>query len=450
MERKPTNDHFEDFLQQSAEDFRINPSPKVWENISKDLNKKRRRFFLGFFTVVISSALIGYLVWDPSVTTSLPVPQAANNALPSKSSSKELSITGARLSSIKIPTRNSTTPFVGKADKQQTVSSKKTYKRNAPSASVSADLTEEPKEGGLDSQPAKRSVEAIDGISLSKALATLDVLQKQRNSGTENITVDNTFSKTGLKKNSRPSRFGLMFFFTPTISYRKLSENKSYLRSPSALGAAPTVSALYDINNAVTHKPDVGLEFGATTKYNLTKNVKLRAGVQFNISRYDIKAFSYVPEVATIALNMRRRVDSVNTVSTHRNFNGGTTDWLQNFYFQISTPIGAEIKVHGNDKVYFGVASTIQPTYVLGDRAYLITADYKNYAQVPWLMRRWNVNTNLETFVAYSTGKLKWQVGPQVRYQLLSSFITEYPVKENLFDFGLKVGVSLNQKDKSK
>ena len=204
-------------------------------------------------------------------------------------------------------------------------------------------------------------------------------------------------------------------------------------------------AALYDINNAVTHKPDIGLEFGATTKYALTKSIKLRAGVQFNINRYDIKAFKYVPEVATIALNNGSRVDSLNTVSSYRNFNGGKTDWLQNFYFQVSTPIGVEVKLHGDEKMHIGVASTIQPTYVIGDRAYLITADYKNYAQVPWLIRRWNVNTNLETFVAYSSGKINWQIGPQVRYQLLSSFISKYPVKENLFDFGLKVGISLNQ-----
>jgi hypothetical protein len=138
-------------------------------------------------------------------------------------------------------------------------------------------------------------------------------------------------------------------------------------------------------------------------------------------------------------------MQSVNTVSNYRNFNGAQTDWLQNFYFQVSTPIGAEIKLHGTEKMYVGAATTIQPTYVLGDRAYLITADYKNYAQVPWLMRRGNVNTSLETFVAYSTGKVNWQVGPQVRYQLLSSFVNKYPVKENLFDFGLKVGISVNQ-----
>jgi hypothetical protein len=112
----------------------------------------------------------------------------------------------------------------------------------------------------------------------------------------------------------------------------------------------------------------------------------------------------------------------------------------------VSAPVGVEVKFGNNKSTQFGVATTVQPTYMLGDRVYLISSDYKTYVEVPWLMRRWNVNTALETFVAYSTGKLDWQVGPQVRYQLLSSFEGKYPVKEHLFDFGLKVGVSLNKK----
>jgi hypothetical protein len=139
-------------------------------------------------------------------------------------------------------------------------------------------------------------------------------------------------------------------------------------------------------------------------------------------------------------------MDSLNAVTNYNNFGGYRSNWLENFYFQVSAPVGMELKLKGDDKMQFGIATTIQPTYVLGDRVYLISTDYKNYAEVPRLIRRWNVNTNLETYVAYSTGRLKWQVGPQVRYQLLSSFVKKYPVKEHLFDFGLKMGVSLNGK----
>jgi hypothetical protein len=64
---------------------------------------------------------------------------------------------------------------------------------------------------------------------------------------------------------------------------------------------------------------------------------------------------------------------------------------------------------------------------------------------MPGLVRHWNLNTSLETYVGYSTGHINWQVGPQVRYQLLSSYLKKYPVKENLFDFGLRVGMSFNK-----
>jgi hypothetical protein len=55
------------------------------------------------------------------------------------------------------------------------------------------------------------------------------------------------------------------------------------------------------------------------------------------------------------------------------------------------------------------------------------------------------MNTSFETFVSYKSGNVRWQIGPQVRYQLRSSFDKRYPFKENLFDFGLKVGITFNQ-----
>ncbi|MGZ8545532.1 MAG: hypothetical protein ACXWV0_09560, partial [Flavisolibacter sp.] len=244
----------------------------------------------------------------------------------------------------------------------------------------------------------------------------------------------------------RKKKLESQLYFTPTISYRKLSENKAYIKTVSPANIPSTQQNLYDINNFVTHKPDFGFELGLAAKYPLTKNIKLKAGVQFNVNRYDIKIFNSSTQLATIRLNNRNGMDSVNRVTNYSNTpTGYHANWLENFYFQISAPVGIEFKIKGDQKVEFGIASTVQPTYVLGDRAYLISTDYKNYAEVPWLIRRWNVNTSLETFVAYSTGKLQWQVGPQVRYQLLSSFVKKYPVKENLFDFGLKVGIGLHK-----
>jgi hypothetical protein len=237
-------------------------------------------------------------------------------------------------------------------------------------------------------------------------------------------------------------------YFTPTVSYRKLAQNKSFNNSSllNTSGYSYPFASLTDVNRAVTHKPDMGLELGLSAAYPASKSMKITGGIQFNINRYDIKAYVYNREPATINLNGGSGNNSVTTWTSYRNFNGYKSDWLKNFYFSVSAPVGAQLKLFGNGKTNYGIAATIQPTYILKDKAYLISTDYKNYAEVPRLIRHANVNTSFETFVTYKShsGNTTWQIGPQIRYQLLSSFQKSYPVKENLFDFGLKVGVSLN------
>jgi hypothetical protein len=58
-------------------------------------------------------------------------------------------------------------------------------------------------------------------------------------------------------------------------------------------------------------------------KYQIAKSIKLRGGVQFNVNRYDIKAFAAPTEMATIALTTgANQVDFVGSSSNYRNFNG--------------------------------------------------------------------------------------------------------------------------------
>ena len=447
MERKSTNENFEHFLRQNAEEFRIHPSLKVWDGISENLKKRKRKFYFGLSVLLISSSILGYTLLDFSFskiaknTQPISAPDFKTTInLPPKTVEPIKGVAGIGTTNNQ-PAQKLTISKFGTAIN--------TSEMGSPSNSFSSYLLTQ--RGNFTADLLTNASETfLSPLSPNKYLIDLG------NSGVAGIEKNSRdvlpFEENdhrpmpAMKNNNKARKFSFMFFFTPTVSYRKLSENKSYLRSASPIGVPYNVAALYDINSAVTHKPNIGLEIGMTSKYSIAKNIKLSAGLQFNLNRYDIKAFKYTPERATIALNNGSSgVQSVSTPSTYRNFNGGQIEWLQNSYFQVSTPVGAEFKLHGNDKIHIGAATTIQPTYVLGDRAYLITADYKNYAQVPWLMRHWNVNTSLETFVAYSTGKLKWQVGPQVRYQLLSSFVNKYPVKENLFDFGLKVGISVNQ-----
>jgi hypothetical protein len=455
MESNYTNEEFEDFLRRSADGMRMRPSEQVWEGIAANLKKRRRRVAFASSAFLLLSSVLGYFLIDnskeltnPSIATLPSEIQGTSNATTSPSHSLSSSgSTEAKVIDINKHSAKADDP----SNKEQSIASSKALHPKGQKAaikhlSLSESMAITPNDFTptvVDSEPMAPS-ESENSLKTKQETATE---HKERPLSIESVT--NLF-KAGRKK----AKLGLQVFFTPTVSYRKLTENKSYLRSlpqPNLLSGSRTSSFL-NVNDAVTHKPDLGLELGLATKYPITRNINLRGGVQFNINRYDIKAFKYRPEVATIALNRGddNGVDFVGSVSDYRNFNGYKSDWLQNFYFQVSAPIGAEIRLYSNNKTHLGIAGTVQPTYLIGDRTYVLSTDYKNYSEVPWLTRRWNVNTAIETFVSYSTGRLQWQVGPQMRYQLLSSFIEKYPVKENLFDFGFKVGVSINKKDTDK
>ena len=427
MERNFTNENFERFLKQNAGQFRMRPSEKVWNNISKSLNGGKRRYTLGIISFFLLVSLLGYLAIETS-NTNLTAPQNEKEKTAVKSSLVDN--TGSS-SDQRSSTSNYTTSIPASA---LIIQSRKTFNQSSLPLQII--------EKNIVSAPSTFESSIIDSDISAEQQKENTTIPVQNKSKEDLLTIESVLNTY---KANRRKKLSFQFFFTPTISYRKLTENKSYLRAVGGNIPSNYPSLYNDVNNQVTHKPDMGLELGLTARYSLTKKINLRAGLQFNINRYDIKAFKSSTELATIRFNnSNRRPDSLVTISNLSNKNGYRTDWLQNFYFQVSAPVGVEYIIKNKGNVQFGVASTIQPTYVLGERAYLISSDYKSYSEVPWLTRKWNVATNLETFVGYSTGKLNWQVGPQVRYQLLSSFIDKYPVKENLFDFGLKVGISLN------
>ncbi|RYD98904.1 MAG: hypothetical protein EOP50_04640 [Sphingobacteriales bacterium] len=442
----------------------MRPSDKVWQGISDNLKRRNRRtgWLMGFF--VVAASLSGYVITEvegnsahglASRNSSLPAASdrgGATNADTQAGTDRQgIGATGAAAPFesagapvVQLSPRSSSTAAGNNNRNGATYANARTSRRGnrrfthnlvvvpqTQPVSTSATETLDP-----ESSTARTEFDRIytDASLAEPALAIRTALTAVP--GTNN-------GKPQVLKNLAPERLSLQFFVTPTLSYRSLAENKDFTSAVPQNNADPTTYALYNINDAVNHKPSLGLEMGVSAKYALARNLKVQGGVQFNVSRYVVQAFdNYAVQTATFAYNDGGTSTSR---SNYSNFHGGRKENLQNIYFQVSSPIGIELKIAGNSRTQFGITSTIQPTYILSDRVYMLSTDYKTYAEVPWLIRRWNVNTALSTYVGYSTGKLAWQVGPQVRYQLMSSFVNKYPVKENLFDFGLRVGVGLNK-----
>ncbi|RYY21883.1 MAG: hypothetical protein EOO04_17235 [Chitinophagaceae bacterium] len=240
-------------------------------------------------------------------------------------------------------------------------------------------------------------------------------------------------------------RLSWQLSFAPTMNYRRLSTSKNPGSQYMVKNIPMAMNITGDLDNLVNHTPALGFELGSHLRYAVNRTVTLKAGIQFNYARYAIEAFTAPgTDVATIALNSvgGSHRDSLISYSSISNVGGKSVKDIQNQYFQLSAPVGVELKLIGGKRLGLHVAGTVQPTYLINRNTYLITTDYRSYTHEPSLVRRWNMNTSAEAFVSYNTGGITWQVGPQFRYQVLSSYSSKYPIRENLMEYGVKIGVS--------
>lgn len=479
MQSNFNNRDFERFLKQNADQYRMIPSEKVWEGINNTLHTRRRRWLgFGLALLLITSSLVTWVMllpgnkemkqaylpassnFDKAALHADNKPADASKAGPVKpKENKDQFIdapNGLQEDFFAITAPGSTE--MNSPDFNNDVTVRPVTNSAIRSAATVPQYTTGPaslkqQNRQLNGQqinftlatPAITQVTAMpDGMNKADKLAdavTPDPSKKDIADDERMPAITERIAKNSTQKLAKKS-LKWQLYITPTVSYRTLSENIDFLaasRYNNTVNGGPAVYYPTDINTMVNHRPDLGFQLGVRAAYPVSRWFSLTGGFQFSVSKYDIKAYDHPAEVATIALRDR----SVSTVSSYRNTNGYKENWLRNFYFSASIPLGAELKLSDGNKNYFGVAASLQPTYVLDNRAYLISADYKNYAEMPSLTRKWNLNTSFEIFSAHTTGKVNWRVGPQVRYQVMSSFVQNYPIKEHLFDFGLKLGIQL-------
>jgi hypothetical protein len=222
----------------------------------------------------------------------------------------------------------------------------------------------------------------------------------------------------------RKPRVTWTYYITPSVSYRNMADDKT--------------------NNSVLHKPKLGYEAGTEMTFNLLKKLQITTGFQMNYSGYNTKANSTHPTISTLMLHSETPgfFNAYSIMSRYGNGTGTEFTTLKNYSLQASVPIGLQYVLGGNDNIKFITAAAFQPTFIIASRGYLLSSDKRNYITDTDLFRRWNMNTNLSTYVSFASNKLNWEIGPQVRYQLLSTYSNRYPVKENLINYGIRIGIS--------
>ncbi len=234
-------------------------------------------------------------------------------------------------------------------------------------------------------------------------------------------------------------------YVTPSVVNRSISYNPNYFVNTSSNSPASIRSANQALREEVNQIPAMGLEIGTGLQYSIFKNLNIKAGLQLNFSRYSIKAFENSHPFST-AITLHDFKSNTNyeiyQSTPYSNQAGLEAIKLHNESFQFSLPIGADLKLAGNENVQWNVGASIQPTFVIGGKNYLISSDKRNFVKEPSLLNRWNINAGFETFITFKSNGLTWQIGPQFRTQLFSTNSKKYVIEERLLNYGFKVGVS--------
>lgn len=420
--KRYSKEEMDDLLKEKSDQYLLYPSDRVWSNIQKELhpNNNWRYISLSVLFFFIASLSIhvkknevarSSFIEKPNLYAFIGTPSSSlqNNTL----DLPEIFIPGQTTSG---PTQNASENRLAELLSSSIMLDKK----------IQIDIP--------------KSIAGLPpSIPVSTSSIQKNAVQKEEKKHTLSETLD--LVVTTAKKISKDIRWQV--YGGPSLGYRRLEGQATRNIYQYAVYSLSTNAVFArDVKDVVNHKPAMGFELGTAMIYPLSKRVNIRTGIQANYSQYQIKAFSSIPEIATYAVNnSSSNVGALSAVSLYRNDGGLSPATIQNEHYMISLPVGIDYRVTGTDKLNFSVGSSIQPTYVFANYSYLLSSNLQNYAKEPSLNRSWNINGAVEASINFEQKGYRWSIAPQFRYQLLSSFKDKYPIKENLMDMGIKVGI---------
>jgi hypothetical protein len=447
-ERFLYDDEFEKQLKDKADQFKMYPSDKVWNEVYSTLHTRRRRFVAGM-TVLIGSILIlagSELIFPSQHSISNPVAAKINTLVKPATAADLQSFTtndfiNAQADNsrhVQAPEGNrvSNDPFVMQSVSSYRLSGNRETTENLSEKIMTATRVKTNSPDNLD-------ISGKLGISIAVAEIQENLTPVQDIPAVNTVSAEISPEKSATQlTHIRNDRFSWEIYVTPTLNTHYLT-GLDYQTMAQSIQTAPIMLVnVSNVNGFVDNTPVLGYNLGGNILYKLSKNISLKAGLEFSFNRYYIKAYNSGSPQTSVALNsyFGYVADSLNAVQ------GFGTDknpqHYQNRYYQLSMPVGIEMKVAGNGKVQFHLGASLQPSYLLNTDAYVLSNDYKGYIKDAQAFRRWNLNAGAEAFISYSVGNIRWELGPQVRYQIFSTYKNSYPLKENMLNYGIRIGIS--------
>ncbi len=501
MRRKFTLNDFEHSLKEHADDFKMTPSKRVWYGIYNDIHPGRRWpsaavALLLIFTLVVVGHLNTHngihtvISYTKSVSTKSAIikePEAIANNFKGKRKVSPVTTNAGAFSAGKSPIL-----LLLSEDDNPTNKSVTKQLLSDNNVAISGDAINEGKpitdaqflnnNTSSESKPTTK-ITWIEDKNSNAVNSKNDFLNTHISTDVTNILaepqIDNTVDKNVSQENNR-SQNNTSLNGTidaknsakqTTSSSEKSIKELSHKKQNESLSwtyyAAPVVSGVIfkgkavnsitaNTNNItptigmnarkskVLHNPAFGLDAGLQMNRKLSNKTKFTAGFELTYSGYRITSNEVHPTFATLTLKDHKTdYDYSKSYVTHYgNGNGEAIVSLRNFSWQVSLPVGFQYVMFGNDKIQFNTNANIEPSFVLKSNSFLLSSEGDNYVNDPTLIRKFNASSNIGVSISFSLGKLKWQVGPNMRYQWFSTYKSDYTIKEHLVDYGLRIAIT--------
>ncbi|MEO7316354.1 MAG: hypothetical protein ABIW47_14285 [Ginsengibacter sp.] len=246
-------------------------------------------------------------------------------------------------------------------------------------------------------------------------------------------------SKQAAKRNSKAT---WIFFATPSVSTTYFT-GEDYKNHNGAVNSSPLIVNPNQVGNSMRFNARLGLNVGAELNYAFANGWEIVSGTQISYSGYNILAHKVHPTFSYLYLK-----DEANSMVPHKYITyygsglGLDEVVLHNKSIQITVPLGIKHSVWKNNNMEIKVGTSVQPSLLLNGHSYILSTDGRNYITDENLMRTVNVIGEFNSSISFQGDKVKWHVGPVVRYQALSSYKNDYPVNEHLIDYGIRIGIS--------
>jgi hypothetical protein len=422
MDRKFHMDSFERLLKERSDEFRMYPAGKVWHSIYNNIYPGRR-WPSAIITIMLIATfpLVGYLNTNKPIQTqerNAALNSASNYAITSPLTTGKLTINNKENRHVTVLNFNTTlikSPALENTSDNNITQKKHWLYTIHNTAMLPINLY------------SNKTTAAADKNNINdnklNALATGENSEtERRNNSFERNTLLEQYNIQNQQLSKKWSdKLALQVYASPSVVYGIFSTQKT------------NSSSMDDGSNTANQNSSIGLEAGTAMQYSLTDAIKVKAGLQFNYASYDV-------ETANTPAALNDGVSSSDLLARSNDYANGVT--LHNETYQFSLPVGLELKLLKNHNLQWNAGATIQPTYIAGGNAYLLSSYNHNFIDESSLINRWNLNAGLETFITYKVNGMTWQFGPQFRYQFSSTYGKNYGVDERLAVFGVKIGVS--------